>query len=187
MRAFNRRVNGKGTPLTILVVATLATSLACQAHGGMMMSTAELVPLSGSQVSGTLKFHEPQHHVVHITGKVEGLTPGKHGFHIHVNGNCDSADGMSAGGHFSPAGGRHGVPGAKGGHLGDLGNIVADEKGHADVNVTVSGVSIALMGSESIGDRAIVIHANEDDFSDPAGNAGARVACGVIESDMMRM
>lgn len=158
-----------------------------QNHGAMMTSTAVLVATSGSAVSGTLKFHEARDRVVRITGTVEGLTPGKHGFHVHVNGNCDSPDGMSAGGHFAPTGGKHGAPGSDTRHLGDLGNIVADTNGRAEVDVTVSGITIALMGTASIGDRSIVIHAKEDDFSDPAGNSGARVACGVIESDMMRM
>ena len=104
---------------------------------------------------------------------------------MRVNGNCDSPDGMNAGGHNASTGGR--APGSETHHLGDLGNIVADESGRADVNVTVSGVTIALMGAASIGDRSIVGHAKENDYSDPAGNLGARVACGVIEFDMMRM
>lgn len=157
------------------------------AHGSGMTSTAVLVATSGSAVRGTLKFHEEKDRVVHISGTVEGLAPGKHGFHIHVNGNCDSPDGISAGGHYAPTGGRHGAPGAKDRHLGDLGNIVADANGRAEVDMTVSGITIALMGMASVGDRSIVIHAAEDDFSDPAGNSGARVACVVIESDMMRM
>ncbi|MCD6707600.1 MAG: superoxide dismutase family protein [Thiobacillus sp.] len=169
-----------------LLFAGSAPAIA-QNHGSMMTSTAILAATSGSAVSGTLKFHEMQNRVVHIAGTVEGLTPGKHGFHVHVNGNCDSPDGMSAGGHYAPTGGTHGAPGSNARHLGDLGNIVADANGRAEVNVTVSGITIALMGTASIGDRSIVIHAKEDDFSDPAGNSGPRVACGVIESDMMRM
>ncbi|WP_296754220.1 superoxide dismutase family protein [Thiobacillus sp.] len=157
------------------------------AHDHMMSSTAVLVATSGSSVSGSLTFREPKNRVVHISGTVEGLTPGKHGFHIHVNGNCDSPDGMSAGGHYAPAGGRHGAPGSKDRHLGDLGNIEADASGRAVVDVTAYGISIALMGAASVDSRSIVIHAREDDFSDPAGNSGARVACGVIESDMMPM
>lgn len=153
----------------------------------MLSATATLVATSGNTVNGTLKFHEPKNLVVHIKGTIEGLSPGKHGFHIHVNGNCDSPDGMSAGGHFSPAGGRHGAPASKERHMGDLGNIEADANGRAVVDMTVPGVSIALMGMASIADRSIVIHAKEDDYSDPAGNSGARVACGVIEPDMMRM
>lgn len=157
------------------------------AHENMMTSTAVLAATSGSSVSGSLKFRESKDRVVHISGTVEGLTPGKHGFHIHVNGNCDSPDGMSAGGHYAPAGGRHGAPGSKDRHLGDLGNIEAGADGRAAVDVTAHGISIALMGAASVDGRSIVIHAREDDFSDPAGNSGARVACGVIESDMMRM
>lgn len=170
----------------VLFCAGLAPVIA-QGHGHMLTSTAVLVATSGSAVSGTLKFHEGADRVVHITGTVEGLTPGKHGFHIHVNGNCDSPDGMSAGGHFAPTGGKHGAPGSNSHHLGDLGNIVADANGLAEVDVMVSGITIALMGRSSVADRSIVIHAKEDDFSDPAGNSGPRVACGVIESEMMRM
>lgn len=157
------------------------------AHDHMMSSTAVLVATSGSSVSGSLTLRESKDRVVHISGTVEGLTPGKHGFHIHVNGNCDSPDGMSAGGHYAPAGGRHGAPDSKDRHLGDLGNIEADASGRAVVDVTARGISIALMGAASVDSRSIVIHAREDDFSDPAGNSGARVACGVIESDMMPM
>lgn len=155
-------------------------------HGGSN-ATAELVAISGSQVHGTLHLVQHDNSNVLIKGRVTGLTPGKHGFHIHVNGNCDSPDGMSAGGHFAPSGGPHGAPsGAH--HLGDLGNIEVDRNGVANVSVDVPGVSLALIGLNSIVNRAIVIHANEDDFSDPAGNSGARVACGVIEQDNdMRM
>lgn len=172
--------------VTGMVLSIFSVSVIAQ-PGHVMSSTAVLEAKSGSTVSGTLKFHETKDRVVHITGKVEGLTPGKHGFHIHVNGNCDSPDAMSAGGHYAPSGGQHGGPGSKMHHLGDLGNILANENGVANVDIIVSGITIALMGTASIGDRSIVVHAKEDDFSDPAGNSGARVACGVIESDMMRM
>lgn len=157
-------------------------------HHGGSNATAELTAISGSRVNGTLRFiqHDDSH--VLIRGRVTGLAPGKHGFHIHVNGNCDSPDGMSAGGHYAPAGGRHGAPSGQEHHLGDLGNIEADRDGVADVNVDVPGMSLALIGLNSIIDRAVIIHAKEDDFSDPAGNSGIRVACGVIEQDNdMRM
>ena len=180
----------RGVLLRVLVVAGLvfgagAAPVAAQDH--IMSSSAVLVATSGSSVSGSLKFREPKDHVVHISGTVEGLTPGKHGFHIHVNGNCDSPDGISAGGHYAPVGGRHGAPDSKNRHLGDLGNIEADASGRAVVDVMAHGISIALIGAASVDGRSIVIHAREDDFSDPAGNSGARVACGVIESDMMEM
>ena len=157
-------------------------------HGGGSHATAELVALSGSPVNGTLHLVQHDNSNVLIKGSVAGLTPGKHGFHVHVNGNCDSPDGMSAGGHFAPTGGLHGSPSSQVHHLGDLGNIEADRDGVAHVSVDVPGVSLALIGLNSLVNRAIVIHAKEDDFSDPAGNSGARVACGVIEQDNdMRM
>ena len=157
------------------------------AHGGSN-ATAELMARSGSQVSGTLQFAQHNNSHVLIKGTVTGLTPGKHGLHIHVNGNCESPDAMSAGGHYSPTGGRHGAPSGADHHLGDLGNIEADQNGVAQVSVDVTGVSLALIGLNSIVDRAIVVHAKEDDFSDPTGNSGARIACGVIEQNNdMRM
>lgn len=171
-----------------LVIAALAlgASGAALAHGNMSSATAVIVPTSGSGVQGTIKFHEMSD-AVHVTGEIEGLTPGKHGFHIHVNGNCSAPDGSSAGGHFSPLGGRHGSPGDPKSHLGDLGNIEADASGKAVVDIRVSGVTLALIGMHSIIDRALVIHADPDDFSEPAGNSGARVGCAVIEQDMMVM
>jgi Cu-Zn family superoxide dismutase len=150
------------------------------AHEDMTTVSAEL------EATGMLKFKEyaPK---VHITGIVSGLTPGKHGIHVHTNGNCDSPDAMSAGGHYSPYGGRHNAPTNPDRHLGDLGNIVAGPDGVANVDLVVEGMTLALIGTNSIIDRAIVIHANEDDFSDPTGNSGPRVACGIIDQGMMRM
>lgn len=170
-----------------LATVTLLFDLgAAYAHENMSTVNAELEAKSGSKVTGTLKFNEyaPK---VHITGIVSGLTPGKHGIHVHTNGNCDSPDAMSAGGHYSPYGGRHNAPTSPDRHLGDLGNIVAGPDGVAKVDLTVEGMTLALIGTNSIIDRAIVIHANEDDFSDPTGNSGPRVACGIIDQDMMRM
>lgn len=152
-----------------------------------LSATAELVPKSGSTVSGTLKLIQLSADKVLVTGMVEGLSPGKHGFHIHVNSNCDSPDAMSAGGHFNPTGNHHGSSRDGEHHLGDLGNIEADGRGQATINIEIHGVTVALIGMNSIAERSLIIHANPDDFSDPAGNSGARVACGEIEPDMMRM
>lgn len=181
-------------PLALPIAATLAIaatvllfdSSSVQARENMDSVTAELQAKSGSKVEGTLKFMEHESRV-RITGQVRGLTPGKHGIHIHANGNCDAPDALSAGGHFSPYGGRHNAPASNDRHLGDLGNIVAGADGVANVDIVTNGVTLALMGAHSIIDRAIVIHANEDDFSEPAGNSGARIACGLIDQSMMRM
>ena len=173
-------------PMALGVLAMMfSIPNAVLAHEGSS-ATAEIIPLSGSAVSGTLKLTQPGVKV-RIRGELQGLSPGKHGFHIHTNGNCDSVDGSSAGGHYSPAGGRHGAPTAQDHHLGDLGNIQADATGKAVVNTEISGVTLALIGTNSIIDRAIIIHAAEDDFSDPVGNSGARIGCAVIEQDMMTM
>lgn len=170
--------------LSITVSAFLLGSV--YAHEDMSAISVDLEAKSGSTVTGTLKFKEYSSKV-HITGQVSGLTPGKHGIHVHTNGNCDSPDAMSAGGHYSPYGGRHNTPRNPDHHLGDLGNLIAGPDGVANVDIVMQGVTLALIGTHSIIDRAIVIHANEDDFSDPAGNSGSRVACGVIEQGMMRM
>jgi len=172
--------------LTLATTALVFGGGATYAHEDMNKVSAELEAKSGSKVEGTLRFKEyaPK---VHITGEVRGLTPGKHGMHVHTNGNCDSPDAMSAGSHYSPYGGRHNTPASPDRHLGDLGNIVAGPDGVAHVDLVVEGMTLALIGTHSIIDRALVIHANEDDFSDPAGNSGPRVACGIIDQGMMRM
>lgn len=156
------------------------------AHEDMNKVSAKLEAKSGSKVQGTIIFQEyaPK---VRVFGEVRGLTPGKHGIHVHTNGDCESPDAMSAGDHYSPYGGRHHTPTSPDRHLGDFGNILAGPDGVAHVDMVIEGVTLALIGANSIIDRALVIHANEDDFSDPTGNSGARIACGIIEQGMMRM
>lgn len=113
---------------------------------------------------------------VRLRGRVLGLKPGKHGFHIHEFGDLRSPDGNSAGGHFAPHGHRHGGPNDAKRHAGDLGNITAASNGTATVDVLAKGVKLHFV----VG-RAIVVHANADDFkSQPSGNAGPRVALGVV-------
>lgn len=178
-----RRFSTPGSPrwaLAVLSAGLLSHGAWAHVHGNVS-AVAELQAKSGSQVAGTLELHDMPGQGVHIGGRISGLTPGRHGIHVHVNGNCDAADAMSAGGHFSPVGGRHGNPDGADHHLGDLGNIVANAQGVADVDLMARGVTLTLMGPNSIAERSIVIHAGEDDFSEPAGNSGARVACGYID------
>lgn len=138
--------------------------------------------LGKSGVSGHLTLLAlPDHAGVSIQGEITGLKPGLHGFHVHEVGNCNSADGMSAGGHFNPTAAPHGDPEAAASHVGDLGNIVADAKGQATVNIIKRAAT--LNGPSSLVGRAIIVHGGEDDLkSQPAGQAGNRVACGVIEA-----
>ena len=115
---------------------------------------------------------------------VSGLSPGEHGMHIHETGACTPPDFTSAGGHFNPASKRHGLLNPEGPHAGDLPNLLVREDGSADTTLTVSPSLLTEGPGSMIGPqkRALVIHADPDDQkTDPSGNSGARVVCGVIE------
>ena len=134
---------------------------------------------SGSHVHGVVKFTRDWGQVL-VTGAVWGQGgAGSKGFHIHEKGDCSDPKAMSAGGHYNPGNAMHGEPGS--GHAGDLGNLVFDDRGRAAINMKISGVSVNPRASNSIVGRGLVVHAAQDDMkTDPAGNAGERVACGVI-------
>ena len=137
-----------------------------------------LKPTEGNDVKGTITFTKTGSGI-QVVADVEGLTPGKHGFHVHEFGDITGLDGKTTGGHFNPEGMKHGAPGDKERHVGDLGNLVAGPDGKAHYE-RVDQV-ISLSGDHSIIGRAIIVHAGEDDLkSQPTGAAGARVAEGVI-------
>ena len=137
-----------------------------------------LHPTEGNDVGGIITFIQTKDGVK-IVADVEGLTPGKHGFHIHEYGDCSSKDGKSAGGHFNPTNKKHGSPDAEERHVGDLGNLIANDQGRAHYE-RIDKV-ISLNEPYSIIGRGIIVHVGEDDFvTQPTGDAGARVACGVI-------
>jgi Cu-Zn family superoxide dismutase len=143
-------------------------------------ATASLAPTQGSTVRGTVTF-EPSGDGLHVTAHIEGLTPGDHGFHLHQNGDCSAPDGSSAGDHWNPTQQPHGAPDAAQHHAGDLGNITADASGMAHVDKTVQG--IGLTGTQSVVGRAVIVHAKPDDLkTQPSGNAGPRLACGVVSA-----
>jgi superoxide dismutase, Cu-Zn family len=145
---------------------------------GIEKAVAVIYPASGSSVHGLVTFTQSMSGIK-VVADIEGLTPGKHGFHIHEYGDCSSPDAVSAGGHFNPDNMQHGGPMTAQRHVGDLGNIQADDKGKAHFELTDK--DIAFSGPHSIIGRAVVIHSNEDDLKTaPAGNAGPRIACGVI-------
>jgi Cu-Zn family superoxide dismutase len=135
---------------------------------------------AGNQVSGIVYFTQTRSGVL-VEGELEGLTPGKHGFHIHEKGDCSASDGSSAGGHFNPTNTSHGAPGDEARHAGDMGNIMADENGRVVISYT--DMHMDLNGEHSILGKGVIVHAQEDDLkTQPTGNAGGRVACGVIQS-----
>lgn len=139
---------------------------------------AILNPTDGNVVQGIIDFKQMEGGV-YISGDVTGLTPGKHGFHIHEFGDCSAPDGSSAGGHFNPSHSKHGGPDNAERHAGDLGNLVANEFGVAHYERL--DTMIQLNGPDTIIGRSIIVHSNPDDYTtQPTGNAGGRISCGVI-------
>lgn len=122
---------------------------------------------------------------VRIEVQVAGLTPGRHGFHIHETGRCDPPDFASAGAHFNPGAMHHGMENPMGPHGGDLPNLVADEAGNATLTTLNPYLTLGTGAADDLlraGGTAVMIHAGPDDyFTDPAGDSGARIVCGVIE------
>ena len=136
---------------------------------------ATVMSLGDSDVEGSVTFKEEGTGVL-VEGEFSGLEPGKHGFHIHEFGDCRAADGTSAGGHYNPSETTHGAPTDMDRHMGDMGNIEANDSGIASVEYLDETITL-----EQINGRGIIIHAGEDDLtSQPSGAAGSRIACGVI-------
>ena len=119
-----------------------------------------------------------------LHGEVRGLAPGSvHGFHVHETGDCSAPDATSAGGHFNPGQQPHGDRAAGGAHhAGDIPNQTAGDNGEAAVDQTLAGLEIASGGANDIVGKGVIVHAQADDYTtQPTGNAGGRIACGVIE------
>ncbi|QKW55189.1 superoxide dismutase family protein [Stenotrophomonas sp. NA06056] len=145
-------------------------------------ATAELAPTQGNETKGSITFKLVDGKV-HASGQITGLKPGsEHGFHIHEKGDCSAPDGMSAGGHFNPGKQDHGNVATDPHHGGDMPNIKADDKGVATIDGPVSSnVNIGKGDDFDIIGRGLIVHADADDYkTQPTGNAGARLACAVI-------
>jgi len=162
------------TVLAVLSVCSLASFASAQEP---TKAIAVLHSASGSQVAGTVTFTKVGD-TVQVVADITGLTPGKHGFHIHEFGDCSAADASSAGGHFNPMKKPHGAPDAAERHAGDLGNLEADSTGKAHLELKDS--MLKLSGENCIMGRGVIVHEKVDDWSQPTGNAGGRLACGVI-------
>ncbi len=144
-------------------------------HAGV----AAMHPTQGNQATGTVRFTEVEGGV-RVVADFQGLTPSqKHGFHIHEFGDCTAPDATSAGGHYDPQDTKHhDQPAAMHRHAGDMGNLDADAQGNAHLDMVLKDVT--LTGHNAILGRGVIVHAKPDDFGQPTGNAGGRVACGVI-------
>ena len=144
-------------------------------------ATAQLQPTKGSKTFGEATF-EQVGSKVRVVVFVQGLKPDQeHGMHIHEVGDCSSGDGMSTKGHFNPLGKPHGHPGSGERHAGDLPSLKANNAGRAKVDVELDIITVTA-GPASIIGRGLIVHADPDDYkTQPTGNAGARIACGVIQ------
>ena len=146
---------------------------------GVQQAIAVLHPTAGQHCHGVVRFTQ-EGDSVKVVADLEGLNANqKHAFHIHQYGDCSAPDATSAGGHYNPEGHQHGLPDAQSRHAGDLGNVQADADGKAHYEITVSNVSIMGHMNPILG-RGVIVHAKVDDGGQPVGNAGARIACGVI-------
>jgi len=144
-----------------------------------LKAIAVLHPTAGNKVSGTVTLTEVADGV-QIHAEVTGLAPGNHGFHVHEFGDCSAADASSAGAHFNPTNKPHAGPDAPERHLGDMGNVESDASGKATLEYLDHQISLTNDQQSAIG-RSVVVHAKADDLkSQPAGDSGARIACGVI-------
>ena len=143
---------------------------------------AQIAPTQGNTVTGSVALSTSSEGV-HITGTVQGLKPNaEFGFHVHEKGDCSAPDGSSAGGHFNPTSAEHGNPtSGTHHHAGDMLNIKSNGEGVAQVDTTAAGTTLHGEAATDIMGKAIVVHEGPDDYTtQPSGNSGKRVACGVI-------
>lgn len=139
---------------------------------------AALRATAGNKADGVVHFEQVGKEVK-VTGRLTGLSPGRHGLHVHMFGDCTAPDASSAGEHFNPSHADHAGPRDPNRHVGDLGNVEAGRDGVA--NFTITDSTISLLGANSIIGRSVIVHAKEDDLkSQPNGETGANLACGVV-------
>lgn len=160
--------------MLIVLMVGIPQAFAASAKAVIKGTTSDSPVLGEAQLTDTAKGLKVDIQLTHVP-------PGKHGLHIHQNGNCGDA-GNAAGGHFNPSSVPHGFlpkDGPAQAHPGDMGNIQISQDGTGTLTVTLPSVSLQE-GVHAVGSRAIVLHEKEDDFSQPTGNAGGRIGCGVI-------
>lgn len=167
----------------LISIAVLSMVLfACGSTKPMAMAMATLTPTGNAGPTGTVHFQDQADGSTEVTIDIKGLDPHSvHGFHVHQNPSC-ADNGNAAGGHFNPTNMQHGAPAAVSHHAGDFGNVTADNNGEVHEHFNTRSVT-AHAGDFSVLGHSVVLHGNPDDLtSQPAGNAGPRVACGVVEA-----
>ncbi len=174
---------------TLSLVAIAAAALAALAAGPQPAAQAAPAMAMGGSATATLQSPDPKVSgtvtftqsggIVRVVADVAGAKPGEHGFHLHEKGVCTPPDFKSAGGHWNPGHAMHGCMPASPRHAGDMGNITvgSDGRGHLEVDLT----GVPLEGPDAIVGKAVVLHGGTDDCkTQPTGNAGDRLACGVV-------
>ena len=157
----------------------VVVAVACASMGSRPAAVATLAPTSGQTAAGTVRLTQMADGAVDVQVELTGVPPGVHGFHVHDKGDCGD-NGNAAGGHFNPATTEHGSPAAMPHHAGDWGNVTANDAGEVHTRFTTRSVTVAAGANSAVG-HAIILHANPDDLkTQPTGNAGARIACGVV-------
>lgn len=152
------------------------------AHAAPALSklVCHLQATNGNKAAGTVTFTQMADGKVKISAEIAGLTPnGKHAIHIHEFGNIGMADGTGTGGHYNPEGHDHGLPASEMRHAGDFGNLEANDEGVATFELVVDNLTLNGAKNPIVG-RGMIVHAGADDGGQPTGNAGARIAQGVI-------
>lgn len=140
---------------------------------------SDLEPTEGSTTRGYAMFVEQDGEIA-LELDVESAPPGTHAVHIHEFGDCSAPDGTSAGSHWNPASVDHGAWGSDPFHLGDIGNLEVDENGRGRITMSTDLWAIGTGGDNDVVGKSVIVHAEADDFGQPTGNAGGRIACGVI-------
>lgn len=170
--------------VSALLLAALVVSVAVARSDGALHASATLADPAGNVV-GEAKFTEDAAGTLHVNVHVKGISPGLHGIHLHAVGSC-SPDFAAAGGHHNPLGREHGLHNPNGAHSGDLPNLTVNGAGGGHLNAVSDRATLAP-GPATLFDAngsSIIIHASEDDqLTDPTGNSGGRIACGVITLD----
>jgi Cu-Zn family superoxide dismutase len=171
----------KKLALISLAVAALA---GCRTSQPGPMAMAVLTPISGSTAMGPVHFQELADGSVEVRVQINNVPPGVHGFHIHEVGDCGD-NGNNAKGHFNPTMMPHGSPDATSHHAGDFGNVTANANREVSTTFTTRSISLNPGPTSAIG-RAVILHANPDDMvTQPTGNAGGRIACGIVQPHTM--
>jgi Cu-Zn family superoxide dismutase len=161
------------------MIALLLAGCAATPTASGPAAVADLAPTKGNTVKGTVTFTQQGDKVL-VEAKLSGLTPGGHGFHVHEKGDCSADDAMSAGGHFNPYGKGHGRPTSPERHAGDMPMLSADANGNASISVELDTMAVGGTAGDIVG-KSVIVHKDADDYTtQPTGNSGARVACGII-------